>query len=335
MSSYTPQTNLWLERSRLIGMVLGGVSYGAFLLLTIQSLVALTRRPRHGGKIADHRLVLVFYIIITFALGTISTATNIKYTEMIWIDLRNAPGGPLALIEDAWNYRLNLVALSCGHIQEWFMQALLLHRCFVIWNWTRWVVIPMTTGFITMIALSIAVQVEACTGVTFYNITIELVYLCIQVGLNVIYTLLVAHRLFTMRSQLRQIMGQYDSSTYDTVVLMVVESAMAYTIFAIIFIVAFAMENNGLSTLCFLSIGKVQGIAQLFIILRVARGRSVTNEWSTRAAAAPTTVVFSRSVSDGAEESKDEEIARPEQNSVMVLTYPASEKAAEEDLCMT
>jgi hypothetical protein len=87
------------------------IAIGAFLVLTVQSLIALTRRPRHGAKIADHRLVLIFYIIITFVLGTISFAANVKYTEMIWIDLRDAPGGPLALIQNAWGYRINVLAL--------------------------------------------------------------------------------------------------------------------------------------------------------------------------------------------------------------------------------
>jgi hypothetical protein len=85
---------------------------GAFSLLTIQSLLALTRRPRSGGKIADHRLVLVLYIVITFTLGTISTAAGAKYTQMIFIDLRDAPGGPLALIENAGHHRITILALS-------------------------------------------------------------------------------------------------------------------------------------------------------------------------------------------------------------------------------
>ena len=74
--------------------------------------MALTRRPRHGGKIADNRLALVFYIVITFTLGTVTTAANAKFTEMIWIDLRDAPGGPLAVIEHELRYRINTVALS-------------------------------------------------------------------------------------------------------------------------------------------------------------------------------------------------------------------------------
>ncbi|KAG1718356.1 uncharacterized protein EDB91DRAFT_621877 [Suillus paluster] len=128
MTSYKPQTNLWLERSRLNGMVLGGVSYGVFFLLTVQSWIALMQQPQYGGTIPSHRRVLLFYVFITFVCGTISFAANARYTEMIWIDLRNAPGGPLALIENEMNNRLNILALSSGHIQEWFMQALLVSR---------------------------------------------------------------------------------------------------------------------------------------------------------------------------------------------------------------
>ncbi|KAG0699506.1 hypothetical protein DFH29DRAFT_1001928 [Suillus ampliporus] len=316
MSSYSPQTNFWLERSRLDGMVLGGVFYGVFFLLTVQAWIALIQRPRYGGAIPGHRCALIFYIFITFVSGTISFAANTRYTEMIWIDLRDVPGGPLALIENEMNSRLNVLALSSGHIQEWFMEALLLYRCFVIWNWARCVMIPMIILYAAMIALSILVQVEASAGTVFYNINTELAYLCIQVGLTVIYTILVANRLLAMRSQMKQVMAQYDPSTYDAIVLMVVESAVPYSIFAITFIVAFALHLNGVTTMCFLSFGQAQGIAQLFIILRVARGRAATHEWPSQVAAAPTTVVFAGSVLDTTEKPNEERIARPEQDVV-------------------
>jgi hypothetical protein len=107
-------------------------------------------------------------------------------------------------------------------------------------------------------AFSIIVLVEASTGATFYNIIMELAYLCVEVGLTVIYTILVINRLFVMRGRMRQVIAQYDSSTYNTIALMVVESAALYTVFAIVFIVAFATYSNGITTLCFLSIGKIQ-----------------------------------------------------------------------------
>jgi hypothetical protein len=70
------------------------------------------QRPRHGGRIADHRLALLAYVFVTFILGTIGFAANAKYTEMIWIDLRDALGGPAELIENEMAYPINVVAIS-------------------------------------------------------------------------------------------------------------------------------------------------------------------------------------------------------------------------------
>ena len=196
--------------------------------------------------------------------------------------------------------------------------------------------------------MCIVVLVQANIGVNYYSINTQLVYLCTEVGFTVLYTILVTGRLLVMRRQMKQAVTTYDSSTYDTVVRMVVESAMPYTVFACIFIVAFALHSNNISTICFLSINQVrvsmprlelsaslmlaffkynQGIAQLFIIIRVARGRAVTREWSTRAATAPTTIRFGGTVPGTSDETGVEEIARAEQNSVHVCSV--SSKTAE------
>ncbi|KAG1772606.1 hypothetical protein EV702DRAFT_976615 [Suillus placidus] len=326
MSSYIPQTNLPLERSRLVGMMLGSVSYGAYLLLTVQAVTALVRRPRPGQKIANNRRALLCYTLIAFTLGTIAFACNIRYTEMIWIDLRDMPGGPTALIENATHYRINYVAICCGYLTAWFMQALLLYRCFVMWDWARRVMIPMVALYIGMIAVAIVILVQAGTGTIFYNINIAPAYLIIQVVLTVLYTTLVTRRLLVIRGQMRQAMAEYDSSTYDTVILMLAESAMSYTVFLIIFIIAFAVDSNTLTTICFLSINQVQGITQLFIIIRVARGRAVTNDWATRATAAPTSLAFAGTVSIVAEGTNVAQAARPEQDSVE--SYSISAEAA-------
>jgi len=43
--------------------------------------------------------------------------------------------------------------------------------------------------------MSILVLIQASTGVTWYNIDTVLIYLSIQVGINVIYTILVTNRM--------------------------------------------------------------------------------------------------------------------------------------------
>jgi len=314
--SDTPQTDLWLERSRLAGMMLAAVSYGGFFVLTVQAASALMQRPRHGGSIAENRYCLLFYVFITFVLGTVGFAGNAKYTEMIWIDLRDAPGGPVWLIENELDYSINVVVVACYYVMECFMQALLLHRCCVVWNWSRYVMIPMITLFVAMIVLSVIVLIQASTGLVWYNIDTVLIYLCIDVGFTLIYTILVTRRLLVMRGQMKRIMGGY-SSVYDTVVLMIIESAMLYTPFAILFIFAFAFNSN-ISNLCFLAASHVQGIAQLLIIVRVARGRSITDEWSAGVTAAPSSIAFSGTTLDPTEGTNLEPIARPERDTSAV-----------------
>ncbi|EGO22801.1 hypothetical protein SERLADRAFT_471241, partial [Serpula lacrymans var. lacrymans S7.9] len=246
-----------------------------FFMLTVQAANALLQKPRYGCKIADHRAVLLGYIFITFALGTIGFAGNVKYTEMVWIDLRDSPGGPAALIENELDYWINLMALACYYIMEWFMEALLLHRCFIIWNWEKYIIIPMTTLFLAMVAMSILVLAES-SGAVFYNINTQIAYLCIEVGITVIYTILVTSRLLSMRRQMKDILGQEHVRTYEAVVAMVIESAAFYSIVGIIFIITFAIHSN-ISNLVFLAISHIQGIAQLLIIIRVAQGRAYSS----------------------------------------------------------
>ncbi|KAG1739343.1 hypothetical protein EDB19DRAFT_1711917 [Suillus lakei] len=214
------------------------------------------QRPRRGEKIANNRRTLLCYTLITFALGTTTFACNAKYTEMIWIDLRDAPGGPTALIENAMHFRINFVAISWQAPLLILLQTL--YRCFVIWNWARQVMIPMIALYIGMIVVAIVILVQAGSGAIFYDIDTAPAYLAFQAMLTILYTILVTKRLLVIRGQMKQALVGYDSSTYDTIILMLVESAVSYTVFIIIFMVAFAVDSNSLSTLCFLSINQIQ-----------------------------------------------------------------------------
>lgn len=270
--SYTPATGLWLERSRLDGMILAAFSYGILFLLTVQAAAAILSRCRHGNGVV-YRPWLLAYVFTTFILATVGFAANVKFTEMIWIDLRDAPGGPVALIEDELNYWINIMALTCYYVMEWFMQPLLLYRCLVVWNGNKYVAVSMTALFLTMIALSIVVLAGA-SGTVFYNLNTQLAYLCIEVGMTVMYTLLVSWQLLKFRRGMEGLVGSEHLHIYNTAMTMVVESAAMYSVLGIIYIISFALHSN-LSNLVLLSIPNVQAIAQLIIIIRVVQGRAV------------------------------------------------------------
>ena len=104
--------------------------------------------------------------------------------------------------------------------------------------------------------MSIIVLAES-SGAIFYNVNFELAYLCLQVGLTIIYTLLVAGRLFALRKQMRDTLGREHVRTYEIAATMVVESAALYSVVGIIFIFTFALHSDVIN-LVFLSVSHVQ-----------------------------------------------------------------------------
>ena len=108
--------------------------------------------------------------------------------------------------------------------------------------------------------MSILVLVES-GSTTFYNINSELIYLCLEVGLTIIYTLLVAGRLFVIRARTRDTLGREHLRPYEAAAMMVIESAAPYTVLCILFIVSFALGSY-IDNLIFLSISHVQVSAQ-------------------------------------------------------------------------
>lgn len=94
-------------------------------------------------------------------------------------------------------------------------------------------------------------------GAVFYNINVQLAYLCIAVGTNIIYTILVVGRLIAVRNQVREALGAEYAETYISIVAMVIESAAMYSALGVIYIIAFAVHSN-VSNLVFLSISHVQ-----------------------------------------------------------------------------
>jgi hypothetical protein len=124
-----------------------------------------------------------------------------------------------------------------------------------------WCSIPFTeqeSSLISRAAVSILIMIQASTSAVFFGVDTMLLYLCMELGFTLIYTILVTSRLLVMRCQMKQAVAQYNSSTYDTVVLMLIESAALYSVICVILIVSIVSDCDGLSNLFYLSITNVQ-----------------------------------------------------------------------------
>lgn len=67
---------------------------------------------------------------------------------------------------------------------------------------------------------------------------------CFSLALNVLATLAIVGRLFIYRRRLRNVLGSDHASQYTGVIAMVVESELLYTIFMILYIVPFVLNNS-------------------------------------------------------------------------------------------
>jgi len=203
---------------------------------------------------------------------------------MIWIDLRGSPGGPEELIVNELGFWENRMALTSNYILSWLLDILLIHRCFVIWNWHVIVVVFMSLLLLANVVMAILTLVSSSKGAVYTSINFQLAYLSISFSTNFIYTLLVAGRLLFMRRQIKAALGEEHSKFYTSVAAMIVESSALYSAFGVIYVVTFALHNN-VENLIFLWIIHVQAIAQLLIILRVAQGRAYTRDVTTKSTA--------------------------------------------------
>jgi len=280
-----PPSDPWLERSRLDGQTLNSFTYGIFFLLTIRASISVSR-GRKSTRVKLNKLharILLGYIAITFLLGTIGFGANARYTEDIWINFRGDNWDPAFLITNEFNYWYNRLAIDSNFIMVWLMNLLLLYRCFVIWAYNRWVVALMTAVYLAIVALSTAVMISAENSAIFFNLHTHLSFLVLSCTFNLLFTVLVTTRLLLVRNQVKRLLGAEHASPYTSITATLVESASLYFVFDVIFVVTFAIHSN-VENLILLENCLIQGIAQLLIIIRVAKGREYDSTIATQVA---------------------------------------------------
>ncbi|EIW81712.1 hypothetical protein CONPUDRAFT_53455 [Coniophora puteana RWD-64-598 SS2] len=117
--------DLWVERSSLDGVMLGGVAYGVHL--TLFSLCFNMILSIKNKAMVDW--LNLGYICLVFALGTLGNALTLKWCEMAFVDNINFPGRPVAfsLLENTdWVY---VVFNAVYIVNLWLSDGLLVRIC--------------------------------------------------------------------------------------------------------------------------------------------------------------------------------------------------------------
>ncbi|KAF8079142.1 hypothetical protein FPV67DRAFT_98873 [Lyophyllum atratum] len=270
-------TTILLERMFLAGDFISGVGYGIQLLLYV-----MCARYLWTARHAKQSRYLVAYITLLLCVETIFEVAQSYTVQMIYVDNRNYPGGPWAYFLATQDLPINVLFIASLFSLTFLADLLVLWRCWVIWRAFGKYGAYLAIAFPSLILLASFVMGALWTlqssqpGLSLYSalpVAYGTSYIAISLGVNIILTVLITVRLLLYRRTVMETLPGDNAREYVSLVTIVVESASLYSVFALIFLVTYAINHPVNSV--FLTVASfTQQIANYLIIFRVAQGRA-------------------------------------------------------------
>ncbi|TFY77699.1 hypothetical protein EWM64_g6311 [Hericium alpestre] len=162
----------------------------------VQSTYLFLSRPR-----IRQPLVRNFYIAFGATLlvaMTLNVVSTLLIGDLMWIDHRDVPGGPLAYYTNHLSSWLETLASAASSFANLSGDALLIYRSYMIWGRKLWVLALPVPLLLTNTAIAVAV--------------------------NISVTILISARLLVMRQRARSMMNSQSARIYTSVVAIFVGS---------------------------------------------------------------------------------------------------------------
>jgi len=254
------------------------VTYGIYALLAFTCIERLVH-ARERWTLS--RKVLLTYTILLFVVQTIYFIAGCKWSAIEFVDAQVDP----AIFAGELSSKIALLKDTMYTMTIWIADSFILYRAFIIWGGSYLLFIPLLT-YLGAVATGIGLLVEtAKPGAVFGQavvINFGTPFWSLSVATNVLATLLIAGRLLYRRRALRDASVGRDAvkyHNYTSSVAIFAESAALYAICALVYIPMFA-KNIPLQYPFSALLGSASAISPTLIILRMAKGKAVTREWS-------------------------------------------------------
>ncbi|KAF7324588.1 Rtt106 domain-containing protein [Mycena kentingensis (nom. inval.)] len=257
-------------------LVIDTFTYGIYCSLFVQSVLILLARRRRYYKIHLACLSTLFLLSTMHILAAYTWAfITDQATEGIYevLSLRTkqpnlyGPDDPMMV-----HYMVRLLRTRYA-LANALADAILIHRCYVIWgNSWRVVVVPilayfagivgMIVGALPVLGRSERTAIAVCIGTTFFT--------------NILASLLAAGRIWWISRRASMILPARSRRMYSNLTAILLESGLIYPISIIIAIVLFLVpQTSTISVLISIApIYHIVAIAPTLIIVRVGMGVS-------------------------------------------------------------
>ncbi|KAF7316947.1 hypothetical protein HMN09_00429000 [Mycena chlorophos] len=275
-----------LERSWYIGNTCLAIIYGVQMCMFVLSVYFLNTSTSKASK---SRIVYIAYGFALLILTTIAMAANLFYGQMMWIEHRDEPGGPVvyfathitgASTSHPW---YNTFGTAASVAADVLSNGLMLFRCYVFYGepgYTRWMIYCLALVYLAAAAMSIAATIQSgLPGGDFFNgVTTNFTeaWLAMTIAFNIITTSLISVRLLRMSRSTRNVLGG--------------DRAAPFTLLGIGYLITYI--RNAPEALFFADVwGGFVAIAPQAIILRVAMGAGWSSQMVSEFTSGPGTVV--------------------------------------------
>ncbi|KAJ3499746.1 hypothetical protein NLJ89_g10062 [Agrocybe chaxingu] len=240
----------------------------------------MTSNPEWGPEGSSHEIALER----TFIAGDFLTGMGYARTvQIMYVDNRNYPGGPWQYFLATQNLPVNVMFYATLFVLTFLADLLILWRCWIIWGATGVTIAYVVIAFPALMLLASFVMGTLWTlqssqpGLSLYSalpMAYGTSYYVISLSVNIILTILIATRLLLYRRKIMATIAPDHGTEYFSLAAIFVESAALYSLFAILFIITYAIDNP--INQVFLAFSTAaQQIAGYLIIYRVAEGRAL------------------------------------------------------------
>jgi len=202
--------------------------------------------------------------------------------EEIYVNNRDYPGGPWTYFLATQSLPINIIFILSLFTLTFLADLLVMWRCWVIWLASGKRVAYAVLAFPSIVLLASFAMGTLWTlqsskpGLSFYSalpLAYGTAYYALSLGVNILLTLLITLRLLMHRRRILATLPEDHAKDYVSLVTIIVESAALYSVFALIFLITYALDNP--TNQIFLGVGhSTQQIANYLIIFRVAQGRA-------------------------------------------------------------
>ncbi|KAI0714648.1 hypothetical protein C8Q76DRAFT_618809 [Earliella scabrosa] len=271
-----------LERFFLAGDFICGVGYGVQLVVWTTCVRYLWKQRQRSWRTT----FLLSYLTLLLMIETVFCIVQARTVQVIYIENRNYPGGPWAYFLDTQYLAINVMFYATLFVLTFLCDLLVLWRCWIIWTASGRAMAYAVTAFPTIILLASFVMGTLWTlqsshpGLSLYSaqpLAYGTAYYTLSLGVNIILTVLIIARLLMYRRTHLAHLPPQHAQQYFSIATLIIESAALYSIFAVAFLVSYAM-NQPINQVFLGCASAAQQIATYLIIYRVADGTAWTKE---------------------------------------------------------